>query len=202
MAVTVSETKTPGFSEKPGVSHTGGRADRIARKLVQLGFLGLFLYPLAPVIFRRITFQAAPIFLSWLLPWDPLLFLGHLLHRDWAGLVIGAPLLLIALTLIFGRAFCGWVCPIGTVLDLVRPLAFWQGTTRRSMTRSPRIARMNTEGKQSGSSVPVRVRLFPANVNSPLRYYLKWPQPLDLRPCGAFSVSAGGFPTTVFWVTA
>jgi MauM/NapG family ferredoxin protein len=100
--------------------------DRIARKVVQLGFLALFLYPFVPIIYGRLAMKATPVVTSWLLPWDPLLLLGQATHRNWPFIIIGAPLLLIALTLIVGRAFCGWICPLGTILDLIRPLAFWQ----------------------------------------------------------------------------
>jgi MauM/NapG family ferredoxin protein len=124
---------------------------RIARKVVQLGFLALALYPLWPMIYKRVTYKPAPTLTSWLLPWDPLLFLGNVLHRDWEVLVIGAPLLLLAATLILGRFFCGWVCPMGTLLDLVRPLAFWQR----------RRARL---GKEGG--------LFPRHKGGPLKYYM------------------------------
>ena len=146
----------------------------MARRAVQIGFLLLFLYPLFLVIYQRITFRAAPNFASWLLPWDPLLLAGHLARRDWTGLVIGAPLLLIALTLILGRFFCGWVCPVGTVLDLVRPLAFWQ--KRRKPSRA--------------------TRLFPANANSHLRYYLL----IAVALAGLFSLQALGLldPLVIF----
>ncbi|MBM4457804.1 MAG: 4Fe-4S binding protein [Chloroflexi bacterium] len=138
MTATLNEpAPKPARLPQPGVLSGRGLSDRVARKLVQIGFLALFLYPLLPIVLRRITFQPAPTLLSWLLPWDPLLLFGQLLHRDWSVLVIGAPLLLLALTLIFGRAFCGWVCPIGAVLDLIRPLAFWQKGKRRASANSP-----------------------------------------------------------------
>lgn len=100
--------------------------DQAARKLVQLGFLALFLYPLLVVLYKRATFQPAPTLTSWLLPFDPLLMAGQTASWNIGLLVIGAPLLLLALTYVFGRFFCGWICPLGSVLDLVRPLAFWQ----------------------------------------------------------------------------
>jgi polyferredoxin len=127
-----------------------GLADRVGRKAAQIGFLLLFLYPLVPLVYERLTAKPAPVLTSWLLPWDPLLLLGHVVRRDWAAIVIGAPLLLAALTLIFGRFFCGWVCPVGTVLDLVRPLAFWRWRRDPKGFRKP----------------------FGSNVNSNLRYYL------------------------------
>ena len=97
--------------------------DRVGRKLVQLGFLGLFLYPLGLAVYRRLTYHQVPLVTGLLLPWDPLLFLARLPRLGRDALVVGAPLLLMALTLVAGRFFCGWVCPVGTVLDLVRPLS-------------------------------------------------------------------------------
>ena len=100
--------------------------DKVARKVVQLGFLALFLYPFIPLIYHLLTYSEVPVVTSWLLAWDPLLFLGQLPRLGRTALVIGAPLLLLALTLVGGRFFCGWVCPLGTVLDLVRPLFLWR----------------------------------------------------------------------------
>ncbi len=103
-----------------------GRSDRLARFMVQWGFLLLFLFPLLPVVYRRLTLQPTPDYASWLLLWDPLLALGRLLHRDLPILSIGAPLLLLAVSLVLGRSFCGWVCPLGTVADLIQRVAFWR----------------------------------------------------------------------------
>ncbi len=116
--------------------------DKIARKLVQLGFLALFLYPFVPLVYRRLTYREAPVVTSWLLVWDPLLLLARLPRLGQGALIIGAPLLLIALTLVAGRFFCGWVCPLGTVLDLVRPLS----PARRRLARRPagQLARLLT----------------------------------------------------------
>ncbi len=129
---------------------TNGRMDKLGRKLVQLGFLLLFLYPLVPLIYKRMTFKAAPTLTSWLLLWDPLLLIGQIARRDWPALVLGAPLWLMALTFVLGRFFCGWVCPVGTVLDFIRPIAFWQ---KRIQKRTQN-------------------RFFPGHANSPLRYYV------------------------------
>lgn len=162
--------------------------DRVARRVVQLGFLSLFLYPLAVVIYQRVTFRATPSFASWLLPWDPLLLIGHLARRDWAALVIGAPLLLLALTVILGRFFCGWVCPIGSVLDLVQSLAFW----RRNRTRNARVSLITTAGRSAG----LHTRLFPPNANSRLRYYIL----IGVGVAGAFSLQVLGLldPLVIF----
>jgi polyferredoxin len=57
---------------------------------------------------------------------DPLAMLAHLLASR--TFLVGSTLALVVvgLTLIFGRAWCGWLCPLGTVLDLF-PLRRWQG---------------------------------------------------------------------------
>ncbi len=113
-----------------GHGRSGSSLDRVARRLVQLGFLLLFLFPLLPIVYRHLTLEPASNFASWLLPWDPLLALGNLFERNLTALVFGPPLLLLALSFLLGRSFCGWVCPLGTTADLVRPLAFWQARRR------------------------------------------------------------------------
>jgi polyferredoxin len=118
-----------------------GATDRLARRLVQWGFLFLFLFPLLPLVSRRLGFQSVPGTTSWLLPWDPLLALGNLLNRNVTALVIGAPLLVLSLSLVLGRSFCGWVCPLGTLLDLLQPLAFWH--------RKPKTAPIPASGRRN-----------------------------------------------------
>jgi polyferredoxin len=56
---------------------------------------------------------------------DPFLILAHLIASR--TLLIGSALALIVLimTLVFGRAWCGWLCPLGTIFDLF-PLKQWR----------------------------------------------------------------------------
>jgi polyferredoxin len=90
---------------------------RQVRKVMQilslLLFLGLFIFatranPLPGVadLFYRL---------------DPLVALTAMLagRAFISGLALAGLTLL--LTLVFGRAWCGWICPLGTTLDLVRP---------------------------------------------------------------------------------
>ncbi len=145
-----------------------GIIDRIARKAVQFGFLLLFLYPFLPMIYSQATQKSVPELSSWLLPFDPLLFLGHVVHRDWAVVVLGAPLLLLALTFFLGRFFCGWVCPVGTVLDVVRAAA--DGVRTFFDTLAHAIRR---RGRRKRRPIkPASLPFFPASSNSPARYVL------------------------------
>jgi MauM/NapG family ferredoxin protein len=57
---------------------------------------------------------------------DPLAMLAHLLASRVFLVGSTLALLTILLTLIFGRAWCGWLCPLGTLLDLF-PLRRWRG---------------------------------------------------------------------------
>ena len=108
-----------------------GRLDRLARRLTQVGFLLLFLYPWLLAIYSQLVQQPAPTLVSWLLPWDPLLQGGLALLRNWSTLTVVWPLLLLGLTLALGRAFCGWACPLGTSLDFLNWLFAWRRNKRR-----------------------------------------------------------------------
>jgi ferredoxin len=83
------------------------------RKAVQIAALLLFIAPV--VIARR---GESPELVNVPLRLDPLLMLAHALATR--TLLIGSllALIIVAPTLIFGRAWCGWLCPLGTVLDL------------------------------------------------------------------------------------
>jgi ferredoxin len=65
---------------------------------------------------------------------DPLVAAGYLLSAKAFTLLILPALILSLFTLLLGRFFCGWICPLGTILDLVTgwirkkaPLAVLQG---------------------------------------------------------------------------
>ncbi len=102
-----------------------------------------------PVIYRRIYqgfFLAFFLAALWMMTDEgvrrfPVRFLFHAdpltaaatLGSSWllpAGLLLS--ILVIALTVLFGRAFCGWICPLGTLNQLVSHL------TRRARRGPPR----------------------------------------------------------------
>jgi ferredoxin len=52
---------------------------------------------------------------------DPLVLFSYLLaEKSWTWLLLPALLMTLA-TLLLGRFFCGWICPLGTLLDLISP---------------------------------------------------------------------------------
>jgi len=57
---------------------------------------------------------------------DPLLILANLLASRVFLAGSALALIVLLLTLVFGRAWCGWLCPLGTLLDLF-PLDRWRG---------------------------------------------------------------------------
>ncbi|MGE5376345.1 MAG: 4Fe-4S binding protein [Bacteroidota bacterium] len=85
-------------------------ARKVTQYLALLTFLGLF------VVSRQGGPAGSVINLPMRL--DPLLWLGNILasRAILAGSAIA--LLTVLLTVIFGRAWCGWLCPLGTVLDI------------------------------------------------------------------------------------
>jgi len=81
------------------------------RVFYQAFFLGLFLFLVAVTDLSHM--KGYPV--RWFLEIDPLAALGtslsaHTLHR---GLVWS--LVVVVATVLFGRVFCGWVCPLGTL---------------------------------------------------------------------------------------
>jgi polyferredoxin len=57
---------------------------------------------------------------------DPLLILANLLASRVFLAGSSLALIVLLLTLVFGRAWCGWLCPLGAILDLF-PLDRWRG---------------------------------------------------------------------------
>jgi polyferredoxin len=86
----------------------------LARKIVQgislVGFLVLFVLIQHPNVPRGLV--KLPIWL------DPLAVLVNLIASRTFVRGMMLALVTVGLTLVFGRAWCGWLCPLGTVLDL------------------------------------------------------------------------------------
>lgn len=135
-------------SKHPG---SGIPARPIIRSLVwlrrgsQLLFISLFLWLLAATAFRG-TFSAKatePVRLPWpvesFLLADPYVAAMTLLstHTLYRGLALAG--VVMALTLVFGRVFCGWICPFGTLhhfFGWIFPNRYLRGGKRVSANRT------------------------------------------------------------------
>lgn len=89
---------------------------RRARQMAQIAALLLFLW----LLLATRGGEAPDVPPSLFFRFDPLaLITATLAGRQWiAGLALA--LITLALTLLAGRVWCGWLCPLGTLLDLVR----------------------------------------------------------------------------------
>lgn len=103
---------------------------RRIRIAVQAAFLLLFVFLFLQTESKGNDDLGYPVKLF--LDFDPLILITTLLsaHAVAAGFLLS--IIVIAVTFIFGRVFCGWICPLGTLNNMV-------GSLRRSKPRiSPR----------------------------------------------------------------
>ena len=126
-----------------------------ARRAAQVGFLGLFCWWLVHTGFRG-NFSAVgervrvdrPV--EGFLLADPFVALMTLLstHTIYRGLLWSVGV--VALTLVFGRVFCGWICPFGTLhhfFGWILPSRYGKGAGLRVLADGKEIAALNTLGK-------------------------------------------------------
>jgi|UniRef100_A0A7C3UXP5 MauM/NapG family ferredoxin protein len=92
------------------------------RRISQIGFFFLFVLLFLQAEYHGQEQLAWPVDLFF--RFDPLILAAHLLTLS--PLVWGLlwSLVLVGLTVVLGRFFCGWVCPLGTALDGCRRLLF------------------------------------------------------------------------------
>jgi len=104
-------------------------------RISQLLFLFLFLVLFVQTEYRGVDEIDAAV--NAFFRADPLVLVSYLLAtKSWTWLLLPALLLVVA-TLLLGRFFCGWICPLGTILDLVttsisknRPIAALKGNLK------------------------------------------------------------------------
>src|SRR5882672_4681984 len=116
--------RAPKKKKRPGSGIPARKAIRVlvwARRVAQATFFALFALLLFQTAFRG-TFSAgseSPVRLPWpveaFLLTDPFVGAMTLLstHTVYRGLAWS--LVIVGLTLVFGRVFCGWICPFGTL---------------------------------------------------------------------------------------
>jgi MauM/NapG family ferredoxin protein len=109
--------RPPGRAGKARRRSTGGwKAARWVRRAVQVAALCFFVYLLFAALQRRAAFPYADLFFRF----DPLAALGAMLAaRSWLPHLALALFTLLA-ALVAGRLWCGWICPMGTLLGWFR----------------------------------------------------------------------------------
>jgi MauM/NapG family ferredoxin protein len=88
-----------------------------AARLFQLFFLGLFLLLFVTTDYRGN--DQISIALNGFFRGDALVAVSYLLSARTFAMVLLPGFLLLLFSALLGRFFCGWICPLGTVLDLV-----------------------------------------------------------------------------------
>jgi ferredoxin-type protein NapF len=112
------------------------------RRTVQVLSLSLFLLTLASAVFSLSPWLPEDLFLNL----DPLIMAGTVISaRAFAWAFVPA-LIVLASGLFLGRAFCGYICPLGTTID---------GTDR---IIKPRTGKSQTGKPGTGRPPPVRLR--------------------------------------------
>ena len=120
----------PGMLIGYAIAAARGDGMRAIRRGVQLGFLALFFMLFFAATFPLHSYIVPDLFLRA----DPLAALSVMLGRSGAELARMWPaLVIVALTVLLGRVFCGWVCPLGTSIDISDHFLF------RRIRRSARV---------------------------------------------------------------
>ncbi len=106
------------MAEKPRIRFQWkDRYWRILRSAVQASALALFLF----LFLRTVRVGLPPQVDSLFLRFDPLAMLAGLLSAKAYVAGMALALLTVVLTVLLGRVWCGWICPLGTTLDLFHP---------------------------------------------------------------------------------
>jgi polyferredoxin/NAD-dependent dihydropyrimidine dehydrogenase PreA subunit len=123
-----SRHESPGPGAAGERRATGGwRAARWARRVAQVGCLVLFVFLLFAALQRYEPHTYTTIFFRF----DPLAALAPMLAaRAWLP-QFGLALVTVALSIVLGRYWCGWVCPLGTLLGWFRFRSAQRTTARR-----------------------------------------------------------------------
>ena len=104
------------------------------RRICQVFFLVLFLWFCLATTLGEHWWQLRGWPVNWIIQLDPLVGLGTLLTTRtlYAGLLWG--LATVVLTILLGRFFCGWLCPFGTLHQLVGYFARRKQTIKSKLT--------------------------------------------------------------------
>ncbi len=146
-----------------------------ARRIAQIFFFALFVWltVVATVGTGWSQWRGWPI--AWFLQIDPLVALGTVLTTRSLHPPLGWALLTIVLTILFGRVFCGFICPFGALHQFVSWLG-WRGRTARD-----RIAANGYRPAQAVKYYLLLVLLIAAAGNLPFALLqIGWLDPMAL----------------------
>ena len=140
----------PSRAPGPKARAAGRRGFHRYRRGIQFAFLLLFFGLLTATVW-----PLGSLSLGIFLGADPLIALNSAMNGVWLWPMALAALVL-ATPLVIGRAFCGYVCPLGTILEVATPACGPSG--RRALSSSwstPAMARARQATKsRSSSSMP------------------------------------------------
>ncbi len=85
------------------------------RILSQVFFFGVFVLSVWLTFITRL--EGFPV--SRILEFDPLVMLANILSTGYVYRYLGWGLLILGVTLLFGRVFCNWICPYGTLHQFI-----------------------------------------------------------------------------------
>jgi ferredoxin len=122
------------------------------RRISQAFFLGLFAWFAIVTTFGQQISQLRGWPVNWMLELDPLVGLGTILTTHKLYWLLAWGLATVALTVIFGRVFCSWICPFGTMHHFISYLGL------RSQKASERVH--SNKYRKSGSIKYLILLLF------------------------------------------
>ena len=161
------------------------------RRIAQIFFFALFVWfcVISTVGDRWWQLRGWPI--NWLLQLDPLVALGTLLttRTNYAGLLWA--LVTVALTILLGRFFCGWICPFGALHQFTG----WLG--RRRKKHAERVA-VNQYREGQVVKYYILIAMLAAASGGLLADVLRWPRE---RPAAGLVVLAASLVVGLWFAT-